>query len=269
MRIVVSTLLLAASVLSAAELTPAEKKAGWRSLFDGKTYKNWVDPSKKTPPGDAWTIEDGCLKTRPNPRITEDLFSVGKYGNFELEWDWKIAPGGNSGLKYLIQDTVFLDGSKAQKGVKFEQTVGDQMEKHTGSRATLPSTAKAQDYVIGLEYQMIDNKTHRDAQRGGKYQTGALYDMIPPSEDASKPVGEFNHSRLVVRGTHIEHWLNGKKVVDSEIDTPETKASMEKRWTPAPQLLKLLSERPHKLCPISLQNHGDEAWFKNIKIRPL
>src|SRR3982750_1185650 len=107
------------SAVSGAEpnnLTPEEKAAGWQLLFDGKSMRNWEDPSRKTPPGDAWTIEDGSLKATSHPRITEDLISAAKYKDFELMWDWKIAPGSNSGLKYLIQALPVLTTGLAKAG---------------------------------------------------------------------------------------------------------------------------------------------------------
>src|SRR5215208_7085697 len=95
--------------LSAAEsennrLSDAERKAGWQLLFDGKSFSGWIDPAAKTPPGEAWAIEDGCIRTRPRPRIVEDLVSKETYRDFELMFDWRIAPGANSGVKYRIQD---------------------------------------------------------------------------------------------------------------------------------------------------------------------
>ena len=89
-------------------LTPEEKAAGWTLLFDGKTMHGWDDPRMKSPPGDAWTIEDGCLKANRNPRITEDLFSQDTFTDFELMLEWRISPRGNSGVKYRIQDHWFI-----------------------------------------------------------------------------------------------------------------------------------------------------------------
>ena len=109
------------SALAQNSLTPEEKKAGWILLFDGKTMNNWVDPRQKTPPGDAWTIDDGCLKATRHAKITEDLFSQGTYRDFELEFDWRISPAGNSGVKYRIQDRVPLIDEV--KGVKFRPPV--------------------------------------------------------------------------------------------------------------------------------------------------
>src|SRR6185295_16463348 len=105
----IAALACAAALVAPAadnQLTPQEKSAGWRLLFDGKTYKNWEDPTKKSPPSNAFTIEDGCVKSLPHALIDEDLFTKEKFRDFELEFDWKISPGGNSGIKYRIQDRV-------------------------------------------------------------------------------------------------------------------------------------------------------------------
>lgn len=247
-------------------LTRDERQAGWVLLFDGQTMNGWDDPRTKTPAGDAWTIEDGCLKSNPHPRITEDLFTKEEFGDFELEFDWKISPAGNSGLKYRIQDHRFVPPKEPGSGrERFEQSV---------ERAFIhPVTARpshGQDYVIGFEYQLIDDKLNEDAHAGLKHTSGALYDMVAPSTQATKPVGEFNHSRLVVRANHVEHWMNGVKVVDSALDSPEALHGIQSRWgSAAPHVYELLATQPKKSCPISLQNHDAAAWFRNIKIRRL
>lgn len=241
------------------ELTAAEKAAGWRLLFDGKSYDNWVDLSKKSPPGDSFVIEDGCLKAVAHPKITEDLFTQDTFADFELAFDWKISSAGNSGVKYGIQDHLYV---KQEKGGKFEDTL------NASFTPRLNRTAKGQDYVIGFEYQLVDNQKNPDATRGGAlHQAGALYDVVSPSKDVTKPVGEFNHSRLVVRGDHVEHWMNEVKVVDASLKSPAVAAAMAKRWGRTSPVYDLLVNQPRKRCPISLQNHGDDAWFKNIKIR--
>ncbi len=84
-------------------LTPEEKSAGWILLFDGKSMKGWVDPRQKTPPGDGWTIDDGCLKATSKPRYREDLFTQQTFRDFDLVFDWRISPAGNSGVKYRIR----------------------------------------------------------------------------------------------------------------------------------------------------------------------
>ena len=94
------------------QLSAQEKASGWQLLFDGRTFAGWEDPAKKSPPGDSFVIVDGCLKATARPRISEDLFTTDTYRDFELEFEWKIAPAGNSGVKYRIQDRVFLlDGN--------------------------------------------------------------------------------------------------------------------------------------------------------------
>jgi hypothetical protein len=244
------------------QLTPQEKASGWKLLFDGKTYANWVDPTKKSPPATSFTIEDGCLKATSHPAITEDLFSAGTYSDFELEWDWKISPKGNSGLKYRIQDHVFLAGRQLPR---FEDNVNAALKNRPTERP-----AKGQDYVIGFEYQMTDNAANSDAlHNGAMHQTAALYDIFAASKDVTRPVGEFNHSRLVVKGDHVEHWLNGEKVVDASLKAPEVAKSMAKRWGDGGPVYDFLVNQPVKECHISLQNHGDVAWFKNIKIKKL
>jgi Domain of Unknown Function (DUF1080) len=243
------------------QLSPAEKAAGWKLLFDGKSYANWEDPTKKSPPGDSFVIEDGCLKAVAHPRIVEDLFTKELFTDFELEWDWKISHAGNSGVKYRIQDHLFLAD---QKTPRFEDLVQLSFEPRLARRA------KGQDYVIGFEYQMVDNSSNPDATRGGAlHQAGALYDVQAPSKDATKPAGEFNHSRLVVRGDHVEHWMNGEKVVDASLKSPQVATAMAKRWGKGSHVAELLTNQPRQRCPISLQNHDDEAWFQNVKVREL
>ncbi len=261
-RTVIFTLALA-GVLAAQEnqLTPAEKSAGWKLLFNGKDMTGWDDPRQKTPAGDAWTIADGCLKAHAKPHIYEDLFTNETFGDFELIFDWRISSGGNSGVKYRIQDHVFLHSG--WKG-RFEDLVNLSLKDRRTDRP-----ARGQDYVIGFEYQMIDNVLNEDAHAGRTHTTGALYDMVPPDSDPSRPVGQFNHSRIVLRGNHVEHWLNGVKVVDADLGAKEVKEHVAKRWSANSPTYNLLANQPKHACPISLQNHGDEVWFRNIKLRTI
>lgn len=244
------------------QLTPKEKSERWILLFDGKSMQGWVDPRQYNPPGDAWSIEDGCLKANPRPRIVEDLFSQQTFRDFELVFDWRISARGNSGVKYRIQDHLFV--LPIQPHERFEASVERSFEHRTSDRPQ-----KGQDYVVGFEYQMTDDASNPDAKSNPKHTAGALYDMVAPSTAASKPVGSFNHSRIVLRGNHTEHWLNGVKVVDSSLDAPDALAGIQRRWSIVPPIYDMLSKQPKKDCPISLQNHNDAAWFRDIKIRRL
>jgi hypothetical protein len=238
-------------------LACAAHAAEWKSLFDGKTFAGW-----ETPAGTPFVIEDGCLKSVKHPAISEDLFTKERFGDFELEFDWKISPKGNSGVKYRIQDRVWL---LDQRLPRFEDQVVAAMAHPRTDRPT-----KGQEYVIGFEYQITDNAANSDALANGPmHRTAALYDMIAASKDVTKPVGEFNHSRIVVKGDHIEHWLNGEKVVDGSLKAPEIEKGVAKRWGAGSAVYNLLVKQPREQCQISLQNHGDEAWFRNLRVRRL
>lgn len=246
-------------------LTADGRTGGWTLLFDGSTMNGWDDPRLKTPPGDAWTIEDGCLKAKAHPRITEDLFTKDMFGDFELIFEWRISPAGNSGVKYRIQDHWFVTPKPPGAGREtFEQSVERSYQNRGGRRPD-----RGQDYVIGFEYQITDDTSNPDAVSDRKHTAGALYDMVAPSAQAARPVGEFNVSRILVRGNHVEHWMNGVKIVDSALDSPDALQGVRTRWANAPHVSALLAEQPKKHCPISLQNHGNEAWFRSIRIRRL
>jgi len=253
-------------------LTPAERQAGFRLLFDGKTMTGWRDPAAETPPGDSWTIEDGCLKTRPKPRISEDLITEKSFGDFELKFDWRISPRGNTGVKYRIQRAVFTDNTKVQRGSGgFEEMLGRELATPRSDRKSMTPDATGQEYTIAFEFQLIDDAPPGNAaKKGGDHlhDTGALYSMLPPAAKAARPAGEWNESRLVVKGSHVEHWINGVKVLDASLSSDEGRAGISKRWAAAPAIRDmLLNAKP--AGPLSLQHHGAAVWFKNLKIRPL
>ncbi len=222
----------AAAALVLAQLVAAQDQ-GWRSLFDGSTPKGWVDVTGKPFPTHSWTIEDGCLKTRVTKDGEEDIRTVESFTSFELQWEWKLAKLGNSGVKYLIQrtnDWVNKQGRQAR--------------------------------ARGLEYQLVD--LYSDDAKDPTRITGALYSIFPPS-NANWKIGEFNESKLIVNGTHVEHWLNGTQVLSYETTDPKVPEALRhmlpKDSAPDAPLVKE--------SPISLQNHGSEVWFRKIRIRTL
>jgi len=251
------------------ELSAEERMAGFRLLFDGRTMNGWQDPAKQNAPGDAWMVENGTLRTVLKPRITEDLLTEEEFGDFELLFDWRLAERANTGLKYRIQRTVFVDHTRRQPGPDgFEGMLGREMAGRHSDRAKLAPGATGEVYSVGFEFQLLDDDRHPDARRGGDRQTGALYSMIPAERKAARPVGEWNHSRLVVRGMGIEHWVNGAKVLEGRLDDERIIEGAKRRWGPAPEIGEALL-KPRPRGRIALQHHHDLVWFKNLKIREI
>jgi hypothetical protein len=233
----VSTLALAKSQSPAAAppvntLTAKEKAAGWKLLFDGKTTKGWRAFKSGPVPADHWVAKEGSLECVGGKKVT-DIVTEDEFDNFELVWDWKITPGGNSGVKYLV------DESMAKKG----------------------------NDGIGFEYQILDDEKHPDAKKGkdGDRTAGSLYDLIPAAKDKKlNPVGEWNESRLLVDGNHVEHWLNGVKVLSYERGSADMKARIaESKYKDIKGFGEV--QKGHLL----LQDHDNEVYYRNVKIRVL
>src|SRR5260370_33000575 len=187
-------ILLAAVCLSVLvadnTLPPAEKKAGFRLLFDGHTLNGWRDPANETPPGQAWIIEDGCLKTTPKPPITEDLITQESYGDFELKFDWRISARANTGVKYRIQRAIFVDNTKVAKTPGVGAMVEGVGNHPRSDRAKFAPVATGQDYTVAYKFQLIDDAGYPELGRGDHvHDTGALYAMIPPRVKAARPAG--------------------------------------------------------------------------------
>ncbi len=224
-------------------LTDAEVKDGWKSLWDGKTTNGWRGAKLDGFPDKGWQMKDGILTilatdgaeaTGPGDIITEKV-----YGNFELQLEFKITEGANSGIKYFVDP---------------------EMNKGSGS-------------AIGCEYQVLDDDKHPDAKKGvaGNRTLASLYDLIPSSnlEEPGSPkpfkgVGAWNVARIVSENGHVEHWLNGVKVVEYERFTQMFKAlvaySKYSKWPEFGQW---------PVGHILLQDHGNEVSYKNIKIKEL
>jgi hypothetical protein len=206
-------------------LTQAERAAGWRLLFDGATTNGWRGFQKPTFPADGWTVEDGTLKGLG--RKGGDILTTATFTDFEFTWEWRLSPQGNSGVKYFVRE---------DRG----NTTG----------------------AIGHEYQMIDDD-HYDAEPlSQKQKTAGWYDVIPPPVIPTKPIGSWNQSRLVVRGTHVEHWLNGQLIVQYETNSAESAAGIAaSKFRDVPGYADKIA------TPILLQDHSTVAWFRNLKIR--
>lgn len=157
--------------------------------------------------------------------------TVRAYGDFELRLEWKIRQGGNSGIKYNVSEEI--------------------------SMSVPPPQA-----AIGFEYQIIDDSLNPDALVGPDRTAAALYDLIAPQNKTLQSVGEYNEARIVFRGRHGEHWLNGRKVLEFDLGTPEMEGLIvASKYRDIPGFAE--KRRGH----IVLQDHGDAVWFRNIKIR--
>jgi len=223
------TLICLAAVLFSLNGFTAEKtsKPGkWEVLFDGKSTDKWRGFKKDSFPDKAWKVEDGALKTIPGGDVA-DIITKEKYANFEFEAEWKISPGGNSGIIYRISEEF------------------------------------AQSWFTGPEYQVLDDSKHAD---GKKQETSAaaVYALIAPTNKVLKAVGQWNKARIVAKGTHIEHWLNGKKVAEYDGDSQAFKDLIAaSKFKDKPQFAKESSGH------IALQNHHDEVWYRNVRVRRL
>lgn len=239
----------------------------WIPLFDGKTLHGITDPWTAEQPGGSWVLDGGALKAVPNPRIAEDLITTGEYGDFELEFEWKVSPGGNTGVKYRIQRALFLASDKTQPGAGgFEAMLGRELANPGHIRSQLGAKGRGFVYTVGFECQLIDDERHPDARRDESHRTGSLYSFLPPARYAAKPAGEWNTARILVRGAAFEHWINGVQVLTGRLDDPAVGAGAAARWAPAPPILEMLTH-PRPAGRISFQHHNDEAWFRAIRIR--
>ena len=211
-------------------LTAQEKKDGWTLLFDGKSLAGWRGYQKPDATGTRWRVEEGLLTVNPgdgsDTRGQRDIITTVTYDRFELAWEWRMSEGGNSGVKYFVLED--------------------------------------QNSAIGHEYQLIDDDRHADAKVGPHRQTAAFYDVLPAENRPLRPAGQWNQSRVVSNGKTIEHYLNGTKVLQYELDSPALRAAIAKsKFKDVARFGKLQNGF------ILLQDHGDRVWYRNIKIRRL
>jgi hypothetical protein len=244
--VILSSLLpvLAAEPTPVNTLSDAEKAAGWRLLWDGQTATGWRAAKTESFPRRGWQMSNGVLTVLPSDGGEStgggDIISQERFSEFELLVDFKITEGANSGIKYFVQPNL------------------RPIDKVTGKPTAIGS-------AIGLEFQILDDVRHPDAKLGknGNRTIGSLYDLIPAAADKKpNPIGEWNTARIVVTGQHVEHWLNGQKVLEYERGSEAYR--------------KIVAGSKYKDIPefgewadghILLQDHGNLVSFRNIKIR--
>lgn len=217
-------------------LSKTEINDGWKLLWDGKTTNGWRGAKLTTFPEKGWAIENGILKVQAGDggesQNGGDIVTIDTYGDFILSVDFKITKGANSGIKYFVD----------------------------------PELNKGDGSAIGCEFQILDDLRHPDAKLGvrGNRKLGSLYDLIPAPEKKPFDINNWNTAVIVVKGNHVEHWLNGTKLLEYERNNQEWNAlvaySKYKNW---PNFGNL--KRGHLL----LQDHGHEVWFRNVKIKEL
>ena len=210
-------------------------KKGWDILFDGSSTDAWRGYNMDHFPEKGWMIQDDALVFEPSDKgewtSGLDIITKETYADFELELEWMVSKGGNSGIFYHILEQP-------------EEAI----------------------YWSALEMQVLDNEYHPDANMGkdGNRKAGSLYDLIPADPQNARPNGEWNQVRIVSSGNHIEHWMNGEKVLEFERFTPE--------WF---KMLRNSKFREHNAFGamreghIGLQDHGDLVKYRNIRIRRL
>lgn len=206
-------------------LSEAEQRAGWKVLFDGKSFDGWRGfRMDKVPKG--WIItEQGELHFTGEGK--GDIMTREQYDDFELQLEWRISPGGNSGIFFRVSENR-------------------QASWHTGP-----------------EMQVLDNKGHKDG-RNPLTSAGSNYALHAPSKDVTREVGLYNHVRILVQANHVEYGLNGVKVVEYEIGSPEWQMLVANS-----KFGKLPDYGRYRSGHIVLQDHGDKVWYRHIKIRPL
>ncbi len=217
-------------------LSENEKKEGWKLLWDGKTSNGWRGAKLDAFPSRGWKMEDGILSVEKSDGAESgnggDIVTIRKYKNFILKVDFKITKGANSGIKYFVD----------------------------------PGMNKGEGSAIGCEFQLLDDENHPDAKLGvkGNRTLGSLYDLIPSSKERFFRMGDFNTAMVVVKDNHVEHWLNGTKVVEYERNNQMFNALVAySKYRDWPNFGNAVEGH------ILLQDHGDLVHFKNVKIKEL
>jgi hypothetical protein len=214
--------------------------AGAETLFDGASLARFRTPTRATGPEVSWRIEDGVLASIADARRQCDLWTVAEYEHFELSFGWRVAPGANSGIKYLIQAAP-VDHLRDAQGEFLHET------------------------SLGFEFQLVDDASPAGAD-SPTHCSGALYNYLPPTENAARPAGEWNTGKLRVTAAGAEHWLNGRCVLDYRFDAPELRSALAKRNAESARLLEKLEKRR---TPVAFQHHESTVYFRDIRIETL
>lgn len=209
------------------------QKGKWIVLFDGGSTDKLRGYGMQDFPDQAWKVEDSALVTQIGvPNI--DLVTKEAFKNFELEFDWKVSKAGNSGVFFHMQESL-------------------QQESGNGN---------SPNWLDNFEMQILDDINFIDT--AAIRSAGSLYDLIAPHNKQLKPVGEYNQAKLIVNGNHVEHWLNGNKVVEYDMGSEKMNGILKKS--------KFKNNPNYGKSPdgiIMFQHHGQEVWFKDIRVRRL
>jgi hypothetical protein len=221
----------AAPAVESNKLTDQERDAGWRLLFDGQTTEGWRGYRSQTVPA-SWRVENGSLLSRREAgQSTGDIITLEQFGDFELLVDWKMTPGNNSGIIYRASEEL------------------------------------ANVWESGPEFQVLDNQGHMDGLNP-LASAGGCYAVFAPAKDATRPLGEWNQARIIARGKHVEHYLNGQQTVVYDVDTERWRAHVKtSKFFPTAYGNGNWGRAP--AGHIGLQDYGGAIEFRNIKLRPL
>ncbi len=233
---------LALPILLLAVALSAPGEDGFVPLFDSKTLSGWTGMRGNPLPSQSWAVEDGMIRTRKDGS-GGDLRTVAEYADFDFRFEWKISEKGNSGIKYNVQEEWISFGFRPDWSEERKQ--------------------RARRGAIGFEYQISDDaRWDRSRKDWAKSATGALYLLEWVEQKPLKPVGEWNTSRIVVRGSHGEHWLNGQKLFEFEMGSRELLEQVAKtKFRQAP------GYGIKGAGPIVLTHHGSPVWYRNLRIR--
>ncbi|RYE27207.1 MAG: DUF1080 domain-containing protein [Sphingobacteriaceae bacterium] len=220
-------------LLTSGNLVSAQSTNKWTYLFDGKTVARFRGYKMTTFPKTAWKEEKGALVAQPDA-ANVDLVTKDTYTNFDLRFEWKVSKAGNSGIFYNVEET----------------------SSHESGNGNSPN------WLDNFEMQLLDDIGFDDKEP--KRSAGSLYDLIAPQNKKLKPVGQYNTGRLLVNHGHVEHWLNGVKVVQYNLNSPQlNKLIAESKYKDNPKFAKSTSGH------IMFQHHGQKVWLKNIRLKKL